>query len=104
MVFTGAGVSAKSGLKTFRDMGGLWNECAIEDVASPEGWRRNPSAVLSFYNERRQGAEKAGPIAIDAEAINSALAEIGVQRLNHRDEFAALGLDKHRDTDDWLLK
>ncbi|GGA29604.1 hypothetical protein [Dyella nitratireducens] len=50
------------------------------------------------------GAEKEGPITIDAEAINSALAEIGVQRLNHRDEFAALGLDKHRDTDDWLLK
>ncbi|WP_230473848.1 SIR2 family NAD-dependent protein deacylase [Dyella choica] len=63
VVFTGAGVSAESGLKTFRDMGGLWNEYAIEDVASPEGWRRNPSAVLSFYNERRQAVLAAQPNA-----------------------------------------
>ena len=61
VVFTGAGVSAESGLKTFRDMGGLWNEYAIEDVASPEGWKRNPSAVLSFYNERRQAVLAAKP-------------------------------------------
>lgn len=63
VVFTGAGVSAESGLKTFRDMGGLWNEYAIEDVASPEGWRRNPSVVLDFYNERRRAVLSAEPNA-----------------------------------------
>lgn len=63
VVFTGAGVSAESGLKTFRDMGGLWNEYAIEDVASPEGWMRNPSAVLDFYNERRRAVLAAEPNA-----------------------------------------
>ena len=61
VVFTGAGVSAESGLKTFRDISGLWNEYAIEDVASPEGWKRNPSAVLGFYNERRQAVLAAKP-------------------------------------------
>ena len=54
VVFTGAGVSAESGLKNFRDMGGLLNEYAIEDVASPKGWEKNSAAVLNFYNERRQ--------------------------------------------------
>lgn len=63
VVFTGAGVSAESGLKTFRDMGGLWHEYAIEDVASPEGWSRNPSAVLAFYNERREAVLAAQPNA-----------------------------------------
>lgn len=63
VVFTGAGVSAESGLKTFRDMGGLWNEYAIEDVASPDGWKRSPSTVLSFYNERRQAVLAAQPNA-----------------------------------------
>jgi NAD-dependent deacetylase len=63
VVFTGAGVSAESGLKTFRDMGGLWNEYAIEDVASPEGWKKDPSVVLSFYNERRQAVLAAQPNA-----------------------------------------
>jgi len=63
IVFTGAGVSAESGLKTFRDVGGLWNDYAIEDVASPEGWRRNPSVVLDFYNERRRAVLEAAPNA-----------------------------------------
>jgi NAD-dependent deacetylase len=61
VIFTGAGVSAESGLKTFRDMGGLWNEYAIEDVASPEGWKRSPTTVLNFYNERRQAVLAAEP-------------------------------------------
>ncbi|MFC5743773.1 SIR2 family NAD-dependent protein deacylase [Dyella tabacisoli] len=61
VVFTGAGVSGESGLKTFRDMGGLWHEYAIEDVASPEGWNRNASAVLAFYNERRTSVLAAQP-------------------------------------------
>jgi hypothetical protein len=47
--------------------------------------------------------KNAGPIIIDAHAISSALAEIGVQRFNHWDEFAALGLDKHRNTEEWLV-
>ena len=63
VVFTGAGVSAESGLKTFRDMGGLWNEYAVQDVASPQGWESNPSAVLRFYNERRRAVLAAEPNA-----------------------------------------
>jgi NAD-dependent deacetylase len=63
VVFTGAGVSAESGLRTFRDMGGLWHEFAIEDVASPEGWKRNAAIVLDFYNERRTAVLSAQPNA-----------------------------------------
>ncbi|HEY9131977.1 MAG TPA: Sir2 family NAD-dependent protein deacetylase [Dyella sp.] len=63
VVFTGAGVSAESGLRTFRDMGGYWNEYAIEDVASPLGWKKNPATVLRFYNERRRGVLDATPNA-----------------------------------------
>jgi NAD-dependent deacetylase len=63
VVFTGAGVSAESGLKTFRDMGGLLQEYAIEDVASPAGWARDPAAVLTFYNERRRAVMGAEPNA-----------------------------------------
>jgi NAD-dependent deacetylase len=54
IVLTGAGISAESGLKTFRDSGGLWEEHRIEDVATFEGWQRNPQLVLTFYNERRK--------------------------------------------------
>ena len=54
VVLTGAGISAESGIKTFRDSDGLWEEHRIEDVATPEGWRRNPELVLKFYNERRK--------------------------------------------------
>jgi NAD-dependent deacetylase len=54
VVLTGAGISAESGIKTFRDSGGLWENHRIEDVASPEGWQRNPSLVLDFYNQRRK--------------------------------------------------
>lgn len=63
VVFTGAGVSAESGLKTFRDMGGLWHEHRLEDVASPQGWQRDPATVLRFYNERRRGVLAARPNA-----------------------------------------
>ena len=54
VVLTGAGISAESGLKTFRDSNGLWEEHRIEDVASPEGWHRNKELVLNFYNQRRR--------------------------------------------------
>jgi len=60
-ILTGAGISAESGIPTFRDSGGLWEGYKVEDVATPEGWRRNPEMVLRFYNERRKGVKKAQP-------------------------------------------
>ncbi len=54
VVFTGAGISAESGLGTFRDSGGLWEQFKIEDVATPEAFERNPELVLNFYNLRRK--------------------------------------------------
>lgn len=61
VVLTGAGVSAESGLATFRGAGGLWEGYRIEDVATPEAWRRNPELVLEFYNQRRKQAMNAQP-------------------------------------------
>jgi NAD-dependent deacetylase len=61
VVLTGAGISAESGLATFRDSGGLWEGYKVEDVATPEAWRRNPAMVLEFYNERRKKALEAKP-------------------------------------------
>ena len=54
VVLTGAGMSAESGISTFRDSGGLWEKYQIDDVATPNGWRRNPALVLDFYNQRRR--------------------------------------------------
>jgi NAD-dependent deacetylase len=54
VVLTGAGISAESGLGTFRDKGGLWDEHDINDVATPEAWAKNPTLVLEFYNKRRE--------------------------------------------------
>ena len=59
--FTGAGVSAESGLKTFRAADGLWENHKIEDVATPEGWEKNRKLVLEFYNQRRVQALSALP-------------------------------------------
>jgi NAD-dependent deacetylase len=53
VVLTGAGISAESGIKTFRDADGLWEGHDIMEVASPEGWKKNPKLVLDFYNKRR---------------------------------------------------
>ncbi|RME17160.1 MAG: NAD-dependent deacylase, partial [Bacteroidetes bacterium] len=61
VVFTGAGVSAESGLKTFRDSDGLWENYRIEEVATPEAWKRNPKLVLEFYNMRRKQCMEAKP-------------------------------------------
>jgi NAD-dependent deacetylase len=61
VVLTGAGMSAESGLKTFRDTNGLWENYKIEDVATLEGWVKNPQIVLDFYNERRKQAADAQP-------------------------------------------
>lgn len=63
VVLTGAGISAESGLKTFRDMGGLWEQYDVMEVASIDGWFKNPQLVLKFYNERRKQLEKAVPNA-----------------------------------------
>ncbi|MCL4135612.1 UNVERIFIED_CONTAM: hypothetical protein GTU68_033818 [Idotea baltica] len=54
IVLSGAGISAESGIKTFRDSGGLWEGHRVEDVATPEAWIRNPSLVMDFYNQRRK--------------------------------------------------
>ncbi|RFZ94319.1 NAD-dependent deacylase [Mucilaginibacter conchicola] len=63
VVLTGAGISAESGLKTFRDSDGLWEGYNIEDVATPEAWERNPELVQEFYNERRRSVLEAEPNA-----------------------------------------
>lgn len=61
VVLTGAGMSAESGIATFRDSGGLWEQHRVEDVATPEGFRRDPKLVLDFYNARRRAAFGAKP-------------------------------------------
>jgi len=71
VVLTGAGISAESGIKTFRDSNGLWENYRVEDVASPEGWRANPQLVLDFYNGRRQDVLAAKP-----NAAHTGLAEL----------------------------
>jgi len=63
VVLTGAGISAESGLRTFRDSDGLWEGHNIEDVATPRAWRRNPQLVLDFYNFRRKDVLNAVPNA-----------------------------------------
>jgi NAD-dependent deacetylase len=60
-VLTGAGISAESGIPTFRASDGLWENHRIEDVATPEAWERNPALVLDFYNQRRRTARNAQP-------------------------------------------
>ena len=61
VVLSGAGISAESGLKTFRDSDGLWENHRVEDVATPQAWNRDPELVLKFYNERRQQVNSAMP-------------------------------------------
>ena len=61
VVLTGAGISAESGLRTFRDSDGLWEGYNIEDVATPRAWKRNRQLVLDFYNERRRNVAQAQP-------------------------------------------
>jgi len=61
VVLTGAGISAESGIKTFRDADGLWEGHNVMDVATPEGWTRNPKLVMDFYNQRRQQLQEVQP-------------------------------------------
>ena len=63
VVFTGAGMSADSGVSTFRDADGLWENHRIEDVCTPEAWARNPQMVLDFYNARRAQLDQVQPNA-----------------------------------------
>jgi NAD-dependent deacetylase len=63
VVLTGAGISAESGLRTFRDSDGLWEGFEVTEVATPRAWRKNPSLVLDFYNMRRRDVAKAEPNA-----------------------------------------
>ena len=61
VVLTGAGMSAESGISTFRDSNGLWENHDIMEVASPEGWKKNPALVLDFYNKRRAQLKEVKP-------------------------------------------
>ena len=61
VVLSGAGISAESGIKTFRDTDGLWEGHNVMDVATPEGWQKNPELVLDFYNKRRQELKTVKP-------------------------------------------
>ena len=63
LIFTGAGISAESGLRTFRDSGGLWEGHDVMEVASLAGWHNNPERILDFYNQRRSEAAMAQPNA-----------------------------------------
>jgi NAD-dependent deacetylase len=63
VVFTGAGISAESGLKTFRGEGGLWEGVPVQEVATPEAWRKDFKRVLRFYDERRKAVAAASPNA-----------------------------------------
>lgn len=74
VILTGAGISAESGVATFRDSGGLWCNHRIEDVATPEGYHRNPGLVHQFYNMRRANLKDVHP-----NAAHHALAELGEQ-------------------------
>ncbi len=61
VVFSGAGMSAESGIQTFRDNGGLWEQYRVEDVATPEAWKRDPELVTRFYNQRRKQIIETNP-------------------------------------------
>mgnify|MGYP003650628760 CR=1 FL=1 len=77
VVLTGAGISAESGMGTFRDVGGLWTQVRLEDVATPEAFARDPVMVLDFYDMRRERAEAAEPNAAHfALACDAALAAL----------------------------
>ena len=62
-ILSGAGMSAESGIRTFRDSDGLWEEHRVEDVATPKAWQRNPEMVLEFYNQRRKQLLESKPNA-----------------------------------------
>ncbi|WP_205504405.1 SIR2 family NAD-dependent protein deacylase [Rufibacter psychrotolerans] len=71
VVLTGAGISAESGLATFRDANGLWEGHDVMEVASPQGWQKNPELVLEFYNQRRKSA-----LGVEPNAAHKALVDL----------------------------
>lgn len=91
VVLSGAGISAESGLKTFRDAKGLWEGHDVTEVASPEGWQRNPELVLDFYNQRRKQALSAKPNlahGLLAQMEESYDVQIITQNVDHLHEMA----------------
>ena len=91
VVLTGAGISAESGLKTFRDSNGLWEGHDVMEVASPQGWDKNPELVLEFYNQRRRQALNALPNlahTILAELENNFEVDIITQNVDNLHEKA----------------
>jgi NAD-dependent deacetylase len=81
LILTGAGISAESGVPTFRGSGGLWKGHRVEEVASPEAFRRDPALVHDFYNQRRRSLQQGD---IEPNAAHLALAEF---EASHNDEF-----------------
>jgi NAD-dependent deacetylase len=77
VILTGAGISKESGIDTFRDAGGLWEQERVEDVATPDGFRRNPDKVLDFYNKRRRDLLSG---AVQPNAAHRALARLESER------------------------
>ena len=86
VILTGAGISAESGLATFRDADGLWNGYSVEDVATLQGYRRNPQQVLDFYNDRRKDVAAAQP-----NAAHYALTKL--QQSNHKVTIVTQNVD-----------
>ncbi len=78
VILTGAGISAESGLSTFRDKGGIWSQVSLEDVATPEGFARNPEMVHAFYNDRRGNLANVQPNAAH-EALARLAAAPGIE-------------------------
>ena len=86
IVLTGAGMSAESGLSTFRSSNGLWENHRVEDVATPEGWYRNPELVLDFYNGLRKTLIKSEP-----NAGHKKLIEPAIELVSEADIFVIIG-------------
>ena len=82
VVFTGAGISAESGIKTFRDSDGLWEEFDINEVATPQAWVKNKALVLDFYNKRRKQILEAQP-----NKAHDALAGKKIRCANHYTKY-----------------
>ncbi len=118
VILSGAGISAESGIQTFRDADGLWEGHNVEDVATPEGFERNPQLVLDFYNERRRQLHTVLPnkgheIIADLEAdFNVQIITQNVDNLHekagstkvlhlHGELFEARSINNHRDIVRW---
>ena len=85
VILTGAGISAESGIDTFRDSGGLWERVKVEDVATPEAFARDPDLVLRFYDMRRAAIQTKQPNAAHA-ALARLDAEVNVAQRSHLGE------------------